>query len=67
MFSHVDRIKADLFDLQQKLDQCSDTRLRKLIEAWIEAKKKLLAEHLEKENEETRNEETSKGRKKGSC
>jgi hypothetical protein len=52
MLSHVDRIKADLFDLQKKLDQCSDTSLRILIEAWIEAKRKLLAEHLEEEYKE---------------
>jgi hypothetical protein len=43
MLSHVDRITADLFDLHDKLDQCSDSSLRKLIEAWIEAKNKLLA------------------------
>jgi hypothetical protein len=49
MLSHVDRIKADLFDLQQRLDQCSDSSIRKLIQVWIEAKKELLAKHLEEE------------------
>jgi hypothetical protein len=49
MLSHVDRIKADLFDLQQRLDECGDTSIRKLIETWIEAKKKLLAQHLKEE------------------
>jgi|HubBroStandDraft_1064217.scaffolds.fasta_scaffold07398_8 hypothetical protein len=52
MLSHVDRIKADLLDLQHKLEHCTDNQLRTLIEDWIAAKQKLLAKHLEEENKE---------------
>jgi hypothetical protein len=44
MLSAADRIKADLVALQESLDHCSDTGLRKLIESWIQEKKRLLAE-----------------------
>jgi hypothetical protein len=53
MLSHADRIKADLVRLQEKLDRCSDTSLRMLLEDWIVAKKKLLAQHLEAENKKS--------------
>jgi len=37
------KIKADIERLEKARDQCTDTGIRKLIEAWIEEQKQKLA------------------------
>jgi hypothetical protein len=40
----IARIKEDIAKLEKARDNCADTGIRSLIEAWIEAEKKKLAQ-----------------------
>jgi|HubBroStandDraft_3_1064219.scaffolds.fasta_scaffold4130329_1 hypothetical protein len=52
MLSQADtvRLKADLATLEQSLKGCSDTGLRHVIETWIKAAEKTLAQGAVKDS-----------------